>query len=84
MPYTRLHPYHKVLPPTDIFVEVGQTVEAGDIIGTSGITGNGGSKGSGGPHLHYQVHDSSGDTVDPKDFIYSKFNSKYQLINPCD
>ena len=69
---------------TDIFVEVGQTVEAGDIIGTSGITGNGGSKGSGGPHLHYQVHDSSGKTVDPKDFIYSKFNSKYQLTNPCD
>ncbi len=43
-----------------IAVSVNQEVEKGDFIGYSGNTGN-----STGPHLHLQVNDASGNTVNP-------------------
>lgn len=43
-----------------IAVSVSQNVEKGDFIGYSGNTGN-----STGPHLHLQVNDAGGNTVNP-------------------
>jgi murein DD-endopeptidase MepM/ murein hydrolase activator NlpD len=41
-------------------VSVGDQVEQGQYVGASGNTGN-----STGPHLHLQVHDSSGKEINP-------------------
>lgn len=48
--------------PDDI--RPGVEVERGDTIGYSGNTGR-----STGPHLHYEVHDQSGQTLDPMRFF---------------
>lgn len=44
----------------DRFVEAGQSVSWGDVIGTIDSTGN-----STGSHLHYEIHDPTGQRVDP-------------------
>jgi len=45
-------------------IQRGVTVERGDTIGLSGNTGR-----STGPHLHYEVHNRSGQTLDPMRFF---------------
>ncbi len=45
-------------------IQPGVEVERGDTIGYSGNTGR-----STGPHLHYEVHDQSGQTLDPMRFF---------------
>lgn len=67
---------------TQVLVNKGSVVAVGEIIGTSGITGNGGSDLSGGSHLHYQV-EYGGRPINPKDYLYSRFDSSWNLINPC-
>lgn len=48
----------------DLLVKVGDTVQRGQIIARSGSTGK-----STGPHCHFEVNDSSGNRVNPLDYL---------------
>ena len=64
----------------EINVKVNDKVRAGDIIGLSGNTGNAAKKAIT-PHIHLQVFNSDwSKKIDPKDFIKTKFDSKYNPI----
>jgi murein DD-endopeptidase MepM/ murein hydrolase activator NlpD len=62
---------------------VGQRVEEGEYLGTVGSSGF-----SSGPHLHFEVHDSAGNVVDPwlgacnPDVTQSLWKSQEPYINP--
>jgi murein DD-endopeptidase MepM/ murein hydrolase activator NlpD len=49
---------------------IGDSVQAGEYLGTVGSSGN-----SNGPHLHFEVHDSSGKTIDPFAGTCNNFNA---------
>ena len=55
-------------------VKEGDLVSAGQIIAQAGSTGN-----STGPHIHYEVHDPTGNVIDPNNYKPSGF-----LINNAD
>lgn len=48
-------------------VRVGQMVRTGEVIGVVGTSGN-----SSGPHLHYEVHDATGQPIDPVPFMTAR------------
>jgi murein DD-endopeptidase MepM/ murein hydrolase activator NlpD len=63
-------------------VEEGQSVNTGDVIGTAGNTGNAASSGVT-PHIHLQVFNSSWESIDPSDFLTTKFDNNYNPISNC-
>ena len=60
----------------DWTVEKGQSVRTGDIIGHSGNTGR-----STGPHLHFQVINKSGETINPISTIMNGVVNKLNGMN---
>ena len=56
----------------------GQTVSAGNIIGLSGTTGNITSNVI--PHIHLQVFTSSWESINPEDFLTTKFDTNQNSI----
>lgn len=58
----------------------GQTINAGDIMGLSGTTGNAGGKGII-PHVHIQAYNSNLTSINPQNFLTTKFDSNYNPIN---
>lgn len=53
---------------SDISVEVGDVINIGDILGKTGNTGVGS-----GAHLHYEVHNASGEAVDSMQYITGEY-----------
>ncbi|MFA4930848.1 MAG: peptidoglycan DD-metalloendopeptidase family protein [Patescibacteria group bacterium] len=62
----------KYLHMSEIFVATGQYVVMGEAIGLSG--GAPGTRGAGyfttGPHLHFEINDANGYSVNPHNFLY--------------
>lgn len=50
-----------------VVVKTGQHVKQGDIIAYSGNTGS----HTTGPHLHFTMKDAQGNTLDPRDYVYT-------------
>ena len=64
-------------------VKKGEPVVAGNVIGLNGNTGNANPPiKPPTPHLHMQVFDSNWNSVNPLDFIKTKFDSNFNPINP--
>lgn len=61
----------------DIPVVVGETVRRSQVIGYSGSTGN-----STGPHLHYEMHDSTGKAIDPMTMLHSSIDQPVGVTKP--
>ncbi|NEV94861.1 M23 family metallopeptidase [Psychroflexus sp. YR1-1] len=61
----------------------GQSVVAGDIIGTAGNTGNAASAGVT-PHIHLQVFNSSWQSINPSDFLNTKYDNNHNPISNCN
>jgi murein DD-endopeptidase MepM/ murein hydrolase activator NlpD len=61
----------KYLHMSEVFVQNGQYVSRGEAIGLSG--GAPGTRGSGyfttGPHLHFEINDANGNSVNPHNFL---------------
>lgn len=66
--YTHLFAHLIRLPSK---IKTGDHISRGDIIGNVGSTG-----WSTGPHLHYQIDDPSGNSIDPDKFTYKEASSK--------
>lgn len=65
-----------------ISVYIGQSVSTGQIIGLTGTTGN--VKGNVIPHVHIQTFNSNGVSINPIEFLATKFDSNYNTwLNPC-
>lgn len=58
----------------------GQTINVGDVMGLSGTTGNAGGK-SIIPHVHLQVYNSNSSSINPQNFLTTKFDSNFNPIN---
>jgi len=67
-----------------VSVTQGQTINVGDIIGLTGNTGNAADPDVI-PHIHLQVFNSNwSQSLDPEDFLTTKFDSNYNPIsNNC-
>ncbi|MFS4456720.1 M23 family metallopeptidase [Maribacter sp. 2304DJ31-5] len=66
-----------------VSVKKGDKVKAGDIIGINGNTGNAAAKGVI-PHIHIQTYDSNWKSINPANFLHTKFDSNYNSIpNKC-
>lgn len=61
----------------------GQNVVIGDVIGTAGNTGNAASVGVT-PHIHLQVFNASWESIDPANFLNTKFDTSYNTISNCN
>lgn len=61
----------------------GQDVIIGDVIGTAGNTGNAASAGVT-PHIHLQVFNASWESIDPTNFLNTKFDTNYNTISNCN
>ncbi|GAA0762029.1 M23 family metallopeptidase [Psychroflexus lacisalsi] len=66
-----------------VSVVQGQSVVAGDIIGTAGNTGNAASAGVT-PHIHLQVFNSSWQSINPSDFLNTKYDNNHNPISNCN
>lgn len=67
----------------EVLVKVGDKVKAGQIIGMNGNTGNAAAKGVT-PHIHLQVYNASWTSINPIDFLKTKFDSNFQPIESTD
>jgi hypothetical protein len=76
--YIRYNHLNKVSVKKDDFISVGQ------IIGLNGNTGNSAAKGVT-SHIHIQAFDSSWKSINPADYLKTKFDSEYKpIINNCN
>lgn len=67
-----------------VSVKKDQDISVGQIIGLNGNTGNAAAKGVT-PHIHIQILDSSWKSINPADYLKTKFNSEYNPIsNNCN
>lgn len=67
-----------------VSVKKDQDISVGQIIGLNGNTGNAAAKGVT-PHIHIQVLDSSWKSINPADYLKTKFDSEYKPIsNNCN
>lgn len=64
--HTSLYTLYAHLSSIPSALEAGSTVKRGDVIGFSGNSGL-----SDGPHLHYEIQDAEGRSVDPRSYILS-------------
>ena len=59
-------------------------VKAVDIIGLTGNTGNAADPNVN-PHIHLQVYNSNwSESLDPEEFLYTKFDNNYNPIKNCN
>lgn len=66
-----------------VLVSVGDKVKAGQIIGMNGNTGNAAAKGVT-PHIHLQVFNTAWKSINPIDFLKTKFDSNFESIKSTD
>jgi murein DD-endopeptidase MepM/ murein hydrolase activator NlpD len=68
----------------NVNVKKGDIVTANRVIGFNGNTGNAADPDVT-PHIHIQAYSSSGISINPQDFLTTKFNSDYEAItNNCN
>ena len=67
-----------------VSVKKDQDISVGQVIGLKGNTGNAAAKGVT-PYIHIQVLDSSWKSINPADYLKTKFDSEYKPIsNNCN
>jgi len=63
-------------------VKKGDIIKAGDVIGLNGNTGNANPlQGSVIPHIHLQVFNTQWESINPLDFITTKFDNEFNPIH---
>ena len=67
-----------------VSVKKNDIIKAGNIIGLNGNTGNANPPiGKVTPHIHIQIKNSAWKSIDPADYLKTKFDSNYNPINNC-
>ena len=67
-----------------VHVKEGDTIKAGDIIGLNGNTGNAADPDVT-PHIHLQVFDANWKSINPKNYLKTKFDNQFNPIkNNCN
>ncbi len=73
-----------------VYVKKGDKVKAGDIIGVNGNTGNANPPRRKGqkkviPHIHLQIFDANWKSINPKNYLKTKFDNQFNPIrNNCN
>lgn len=65
----------------EVHVKIGDIIKAGDIIGLNGNTGNAAKDDDIVPHIHLQVFNTQWESINPLDFITTKFDNEFNPIH---
>ena len=70
----------------EVHVKIGDRIKAGDIIGLNGNTGNANPPNDNvTPHIHLQVFNTKWESINPLDFLTTKFDNQFNPIsNDCN
>ena len=62
-------------------VKIGDRIKAGDVIGLNGNTGNAAKDDDIIPHIHLQVFNTQWESINPLDFLTTKFDNEFNPIS---
>ena len=69
----------------EVNVKIGDIIKAGDVIGLNGNTGNAAIDDDIIPHIHLQVFNTQWESINPLDFLTTKFDNEFNPIsNDCN
>ena len=65
----------------EVNVKIGDIIKAGDVIGLNGNTGNAAIDDDIIPHIHLQVFNTEWESINPLDFLTTKFDNEFNPIH---